>query len=387
MKEPILIPARDQTYESSNWEGIKAGTRKVSEEALVIPTMDNSATKLPALVELEKEVFLLRTKVMDLDACRHKISSFSILLAEKDVVITSLKKDLLDAKAEGVRLSSKCDMVEKLETEKSRLANHRKTSERKQKSLELKSAKLTKKISELQVLLKGEMEKDAEVSNGLEEKRMIVEKRFEDERELFRTEIRKLTTKLSELSAKAMKEEVEKASLLKKLDSILEERSKLVKEKRLLNTTVQNPCLNCTDFKDNLSQREDLPKKSTSNRLYETFVNNSGIHQVYNRVKMIWKVKGSTENVDQTKSFVPKPNVKKNNVLKAKSFGKPDLFHSIDQLCRSYQKKLCCSFCGANDFVRKEPVDSWYSSYNIPNYRPTTPNQKGPKFRWVPKSG
>ncbi|KAJ9541907.1 hypothetical protein OSB04_028413 [Centaurea solstitialis] len=86
---PIFVPASDPTNAQPTWEGIKARTPRVamppihytdlntnydnremdlSEETLVIPPTDDSATKSPDLVELEKEVFGLRLKAMDLDA-------------------------------------------------------------------------------------------------------------------------------------------------------------------------------------------------------------------------------------------------------------------------------------------------------------------------------
>ena len=102
---------------------------------------------------------------------------------------------------------------------------------------------------------------------------------------------------------------------------------------------------------------------------------------------MVWTVKGVTEKVNKDKSFVPKPGVQKNNVFIAKSFGKLDFVYSVNHLIRLSQKKICCSYCGINDFIKKEYVDSWYGSYNVSNYKPTTPNQRGHKFRWVPKSG
>jgi len=100
----------------------------------------------------------------------------------------------------------------------------------------------------------------------------------------------------------------------------------------------------------------------------------------------VWRVKESTSEVDKKKSFVHKSNVKKNNGFHSKSFGKPDPVYSVNQLIRVSQKKKCCSYCGTKDFVKKEYVNSWYDYYNVLNYKSTTPNQKGPKFRWVPKS-
>ena len=77
----------------------------------------------------------------------------------------------------------------------------------------------------------------------------------------------------------------------------------------------------------------------------------------------MWIVKGCTSEVDKKKSFV-----------------KPDTTYFDNQLIRWSQKKCCCSYYGTNDFVNKEYVNSWCGTYNVLNYKPTSPNQRGPKF-------
>ncbi|KAJ9561272.1 hypothetical protein OSB04_006432 [Centaurea solstitialis] len=127
---PIFVPASDPTNSEPTWEGIKARTPRVamppinyidlnssydsremefSEETLVIPPEDTSATKSPDLVRLEKEVFALRLKAMDLDACQHQILNLKVILSEKDTLVRTLEKDLLEANAERIRLSSECE--------------------------------------------------------------------------------------------------------------------------------------------------------------------------------------------------------------------------------------------------------------------------------------
>ncbi|KAJ9544887.1 hypothetical protein OSB04_024594 [Centaurea solstitialis] len=127
---PIFVPASDPTNSKPTWEGIKARTPRVamppinytdlnssyetremelSEETLVIPPEDSSATKSPDLVRLEKEVFALRLKAMDLDACQHQILNLKVIVSEKDSRVRNLEKDLLEANAERIRLSSECE--------------------------------------------------------------------------------------------------------------------------------------------------------------------------------------------------------------------------------------------------------------------------------------
>ncbi|KAJ9551027.1 hypothetical protein OSB04_015072 [Centaurea solstitialis] len=127
---PIFVSASDPTNSEPTWEGIKARTPRVamppinytdlnssydtremelSEETLVIPPEDTSATKCLDLVRLEKEVFALRLKAMDLDACQHQILNLKVILSEKDTLVRTLEKDLLEANAERIRLSSECE--------------------------------------------------------------------------------------------------------------------------------------------------------------------------------------------------------------------------------------------------------------------------------------
>ncbi|KAJ9547187.1 hypothetical protein OSB04_019730 [Centaurea solstitialis] len=105
---PIFVPTSDPTNTQPTWEGIKAREMDLSEETLVIPPTDDSVTKSPDLVELEKEVFGLRLKAMDLDACQHQILNLRVIVSEKDTLIHTLEKDLLEANAERIRLSSEC---------------------------------------------------------------------------------------------------------------------------------------------------------------------------------------------------------------------------------------------------------------------------------------
>ncbi|KAJ9545055.1 hypothetical protein OSB04_024762 [Centaurea solstitialis] len=127
---PIFVSASDPTNTQPAWEGIKARTPRVamppinytdqntsydtremdlSEETLVIPPEDVSATKSPDLVKLEKEVFELRLKAMNLDACQHQILNIRVIVSEKDTLVHTLEKDLLEANAERIRLSSECE--------------------------------------------------------------------------------------------------------------------------------------------------------------------------------------------------------------------------------------------------------------------------------------
>ncbi|KAJ9556751.1 LOW QUALITY PROTEIN: hypothetical protein OSB04_011365 [Centaurea solstitialis] len=46
---------------------------------------------------------------MDLDACQHQILNLKVLISEKDNLVHTLKKDLIEANAERIRMSSECE--------------------------------------------------------------------------------------------------------------------------------------------------------------------------------------------------------------------------------------------------------------------------------------
>ena len=97
----------------------------------------------------------------------------------------------------------------------------------------------------------------------------------------------------------------------------------------------------------------------------------------------MWRVKGSTPKVEKTQYFVHISNVKKNNGLYSKSFVKPDISYSDNQInIRWSQKRFCCSYSGTDNFVNNSNVHKWYGSYGIPfNHA----NKSRPKVNWVPK--
>ncbi|KAJ9566731.1 hypothetical protein OSB04_002697 [Centaurea solstitialis] len=132
-KGPIFTPASNPENTFTSWEGIKARTPKVamppinyedlnfsydtreidtSEDADVIQPLDVSATQPPAPVCVEKELFHLRSKAVELDACRHKLKNFESILSEKDSHIKSLEHSHHEANAERINMSNQCEIAE-----------------------------------------------------------------------------------------------------------------------------------------------------------------------------------------------------------------------------------------------------------------------------------
>ncbi|KAJ9562965.1 hypothetical protein OSB04_008125 [Centaurea solstitialis] len=127
---PIFTPASNPENTFTSWEGIKARTPKVamppinyddlnfsydtreidtSEDADIIQPLDVSATQPPAPVCIEKEMFHLRSKAVELDACRHKIKNFESILSEKDNQIKSLEHSYHEANAERINMPNQCE--------------------------------------------------------------------------------------------------------------------------------------------------------------------------------------------------------------------------------------------------------------------------------------
>ncbi|KAJ9536485.1 LOW QUALITY PROTEIN: hypothetical protein OSB04_un000322 [Centaurea solstitialis] len=273
--------------------------------------------------------------------------------------------------------------------------------EKERKFFEEKSVLFRKKIANLEVQLsdersvfkrkehllkceiKGFEQMIAELKNKTFEK-----SDFEEEKRIFEMEIRKLTRNLSELSSDIMKEQIMSSNLKKKLDETVEEKnilSAMVKnledivfkvnlnEPKSPDVIVQSPYVDYADsvcsFKtapsslhaDVSSTKSFTPTNQIrpSNLFYDHQIDGSGKNHS-KKGNVVWRVKGTTPNVDKPKLFVPKQNVQKNNVFKAKSFVKSDPIYSVNHMIRLSQKKICCSYYGTNKFVRKDKSESWY---------------------------
>ncbi|KAJ9545009.1 hypothetical protein OSB04_024716 [Centaurea solstitialis] len=290
-----------------------------------------------------------------------------------------------------------------------------------------KSVLFRKKIANLEVqlsdersafkrkehLLKSEIKGFEQMITELKNK-TFAKNDFEEEKRVFEMEIRKLTRSLSEWSSDIMKEQIMSSNLKKKLDETVEEKNLLsamvkdledivfkvnLNEPKSPDVIVQSPYV---DYADSMCSFKTAPSSlhadvsstscftpsnliRTSNLFYDHQIDGSGKNHSKNG-KFVWRVKGSTPNVDKPKLFVPKQNVQKNNGFKAKSFVKSDPIYSVHHMIRLSQKKICCYYCGTNNFVRKESSESWYGTYSIPNYKPTSSNKRGSTFKWIPKS-
>ncbi|KAI3685384.1 hypothetical protein L6452_34626 [Arctium lappa] len=223
----------------------------------------------------------------------------------------------------------------------------RKSCEEK-KTVELKCIKLYQRISDF-------------------EKRKDAEKDFEEERNIFETEIKKLTKKIYELSESALKDQKAKSEFKEMIDLFIKERdsysSKIKKIEDIFSKVVvteQTTPESKIHTPRNSSVGSNKPASSSHQKTVSS--KRSGAHRRrrYKEEKLVWKVKpideekndekkeekkGKKEEKKSNKSFVHASNVKKNKVLK----GKPDFSYSRIQLIR------------------------------------TATHKHGPKYQWVPK--
>ncbi|KAI3681557.1 hypothetical protein L6452_36356 [Arctium lappa] len=331
----------------------------------------------------------LKKKILDLDAKTVKPKQEDSVKKSEEMV-----KGLESANA---KLQKKISILEKQiakereDFEKERKAFAQKFSDfsrksfEEKKSIELKCAKLSQQVTDFEKVIIMERDKFEKEKKKVEQKnvgvfkkildkRKSVEKDFEEERRVFETEIKKLTRKLYELSTTVMKEKNTKSELHKKFDLLPQERNSL--------------SIKITELEEIMFKRSVTPKDQIRpfNLFYDRSVDSSGkSKKSYGKEKLVWRRKGSSDEKKDQKSIVHTPNAKKNNAPKGKSFGKPNLVYTVNQLIKLAQKKINFSYCGANDFVSKNYVNYWYGSYYVSPNRTAT-NKPGPKYQWVPKA-
>ncbi|KAI3729648.1 hypothetical protein L6452_18310 [Arctium lappa] len=273
------------------------------------------------------------------------------------------------------------------------------------KDLELRCIKLSKQVSDFEKILiterdtfAKERKKNVGIFKDISEKNKNLETNFEQERSYFESEISKLTSKLSVLSSDILKEQMARSDLKKKFDTLISERNILTKkindlevanielsDKVTADVISQSPVDNSTEsvcsFKttsSSIHEKNVLKKKSVksqfvksnqikpSNLFYDKSVDGPASYYVKSlgkssqKIQMVWRVKDSSEEKEKYKAFASTSKAKKNRAHKGKSFVYPDMFYSTNHLIRIAQRKICCSYCGENDFVQRESAHNWY---------------------------
>ncbi|KAI3771232.1 hypothetical protein L6452_02392 [Arctium lappa] len=264
------------------------------------------------------------------------------------------EKENVDFQKKMNELKEKISLDEnKMEKERKEFAKkfsefYIKTFEEK-KIVELKCVKLSQQVFEFEKVIILERDKFEKENKKIKQTKNV-KKYFDEEKKVFEIEIKKLNEKLFELSTNIQKEKNAKSELHKKFDILSKERNCLstkIKElqrlKNLRRSCSSNPLFDAND--NHTSKLND--KIRPSNLFYDKNVNDLGNikkdksqkktfwRRKDEKEKWIWKVKGSSEEKKEQKSFVHTLNAKSNNAHKGKTFGKPDLVYTINQLIRT----------------------------------------------------
>ncbi|KAI3669446.1 hypothetical protein L6452_40681 [Arctium lappa] len=174
------------------------------------------------LSDLENQIVQI-PQATSIDSYEEKIKNLEDANAELQKNISDLEKKMVKDKDDFEK--------EKKEFSKKFSDFSRKSFEEK-KTVELKCSKLSQQVSDFEKVIIMERDKFAKEKKTIEQKnvgifkeisgqRKNAENGFEEEREMFETEIRKLTDKLSKLSTCALKEQKMKSEFQEKIDLLV----------------------------------------------------------------------------------------------------------------------------------------------------------------------
>ncbi|KAJ9562012.1 hypothetical protein OSB04_007172 [Centaurea solstitialis] len=309
----------------------------------------------------ERKVFDLKSEMLS-----KKISELEMkLVLERKQFERQLKNSL---KKPSLRVGKYQNIMHEFEEEIQVVHSERKADDKKSIELQKQIVDLQNQLSDVRHQFKQKEKVLRYEKTVLEQiiaepkKPTLVETDFEAQKEAFKAEMRKLTSKLSGLSADLMNEQRMRSDQQKKLNDLLEERNKLSSKVKELEKTV---------FKAHNSSYVDSASRSninssgqirTSNLFYDCHVDRSGKHR-YSTSKFIWQVKGSSTKVTHTKSFASEPKVQKNKFFHDTSFGKSQLVYSTNKLLSLSKRKSSGSYFQRNDFdievsmINPEPED------------------------------
>ncbi|KAI3681402.1 hypothetical protein L6452_36197 [Arctium lappa] len=184
----------------------------------------------------------------------------------------------------------------------------------------------------------------------------------------FETEIKRLTSKLSELSASALKEQKTKSEFSKKIDQLVKERDIFASKIKELEKSASS-----SNQKSVSSQRsvKSFNQIRRSNIFFDEYIDGSDTssrRKSYKKQKLVWMKKSDKDDKkDELK--------KKTSCVHA---------HKAKKSKAHNGKKYYCSICCTHDHTHKTSDHFWYGSYSITTTRTAT-NISGPKYQWVAK--
>ncbi|KAI3770589.1 hypothetical protein L6452_01728 [Arctium lappa] len=269
-----------------------------------------------AFKQMNSQIFAERDKL------KNQVFSLEVelnMLKEKEDTKKAEKKRK-DLENENAELKKKISEFEKERKDfaKKFFDFSRKAFEEK-KVVEMKCIKLSQKVSDFEKVIILEREKFEKEKKKIVETQTIKED-FTEEKKVFETEIAKLTKKLSELSSTIFKEKNVKEIMFK---------VKLT-EHKTPESIAQSP-------RDNLAASECSFKSAASNIKKKESQKKMTWRKKDEKDKenWYWRVKGSSEEKKkEEKSFGHTFKAQRNNSPKGKTFGKPDLIYTVNQLIR-----------------------------------------------------
>ncbi|KAJ9557100.1 hypothetical protein OSB04_011714 [Centaurea solstitialis] len=267
--------------------------------------LSKQVTDFEQMLIIERSNFEKERKVFDLTSVNlsKKISELErkIILDKKN----SLKKPSL-------RAGKYQNMMHEFEEEIQGVHSVRKVDDKKCIELQKQIVDLQNQLSDVRHQFKQKEKVLRHEKSVLEQiiaepkKPSLVEADFEDQKEVFKAEIRKLTSKLSELSTNIMNEQRMRSDQQKKLDDLLEERTKFSSKLKELEKTTFKAHNSSNVGSASLSNINSSGQIRTSNLFYDRRVDYSGNHRFSNS-KFIWQVKGSSTKDIEVSMINPEP--------------------------------------------------------------------------------
>ncbi|KAI3758774.1 hypothetical protein L6452_06346 [Arctium lappa] len=191
---------------------------------------------------------------------------------------------------------------------------------------------LLQRIYDFQKVIILEREKFSKEKKAIEQKnvgffkeisiqRNNAEKGFEEERCTFEAEIKKLTEKLIELSANALKEQKMKSEFTKKFDLLVKERDNFASTIKVLEKTVSSSNQKFISSQRSVKSFDQIRK---TNLFYDSNIDGSGTQKRrrrrYKEEELVWKKKlvedDKKDELKGKKSCVHTDKAKENNARK-----------------------------------------------------------------------
>ncbi|KAJ9557020.1 hypothetical protein OSB04_011634 [Centaurea solstitialis] len=287
-------------------------SKQVTDFEQIVIIEQSNFEKERKVFEEERNVFVNERKSFELESEKlsQKISDLERkFLIDKKEFERQMKSSL---KKPSLRAGKYQNMMHEFEEEIQVVHLDRKVDDKKSIELQKQIVDLQNQLSDVRHQFKQKEKVLRHEKTILEQiiaepnKPTLVEKDFADQKEAFKAEINKLTSKLSGLSTDIMNEQQMRSDQQKKLNDLLEERNKLSSKVKELEEII---------FKAHDSSNVDSASRShinssgqirTSNLFYDCHVDRSGIHR-YSNGKFVWQVKGSSTKDIEVSMINPEP--------------------------------------------------------------------------------